>query len=226
MSLTVKCPCGSIHEMPDEWAGKRGKCPDCGRVLAVPRPRAQRRPAPTPKPDKPEERKEPSVDIPKPMEDEDFVPFEMKDPEESEFADGLQTEQTKQGKEEAVKMEGGVVSFKCACGKALRAPLDKVGMKAKCPRCHQAIEVPKPPVKTDADEVFEYASEEDSGVTQCANCGADMQKGAIVCVQCGTNKISGEKVDTKVGDEAFADEQKGLKDVLGKVAFWKKKTAG
>ena len=66
-------------------------------------------------------------------------------------------------------------------------------------------------------------SEEALEILQCANCGADLKKGAIICVQCGTNKISGEQITTKVGDEAFADEQKGLKDILGKVAFWKKK---
>jgi hypothetical protein len=46
MPLTVHCPCGKQFQVPDEWAGKRGKCKVCGRELSVPVPsrREERKP--------------------------------------------------------------------------------------------------------------------------------------------------------------------------------------
>ncbi|MBI5369251.1 MAG: hypothetical protein HZA54_19600, partial [Planctomycetes bacterium] len=33
--VTVKCSCGQRLVVPDSVVGKRGKCPKCGRVLAL-----------------------------------------------------------------------------------------------------------------------------------------------------------------------------------------------
>lgn len=44
MSIPVSCPCGKHLHAKDELAGKRAKCPACGRSLQV--PAAQARPAP------------------------------------------------------------------------------------------------------------------------------------------------------------------------------------
>lgn len=36
MSIEVQCPCGKSLNAPDDYAGKRVKCPVCGELLAVP----------------------------------------------------------------------------------------------------------------------------------------------------------------------------------------------
>src|SRR5687768_9991495 len=38
MSITWHCECGKSGKVPDEKAGKKGKCPACGRVIQVPLP--------------------------------------------------------------------------------------------------------------------------------------------------------------------------------------------
>jgi hypothetical protein len=40
--IQVRCPnaaCAKVHLVKDRWAGKRGTCPACGAVIAVPAPR-------------------------------------------------------------------------------------------------------------------------------------------------------------------------------------------
>jgi hypothetical protein len=46
MAIRVPCPCGKVSEVPDDWAGRKGRCRDCGSVLSVPGGRGERRPAP------------------------------------------------------------------------------------------------------------------------------------------------------------------------------------
>ncbi len=43
MSVQARCNCGYRMELPDEWAGRQGRCPQCGRVLNIPikRPSAE-----------------------------------------------------------------------------------------------------------------------------------------------------------------------------------------
>lgn len=38
MSISVACRCGKKYRVRDEMAGKRAKCPACGKVFTVPRP--------------------------------------------------------------------------------------------------------------------------------------------------------------------------------------------
>jgi hypothetical protein len=38
MSIVVTCTCGKRLQVPDQLAGKRGKCAGCGNVLAIPAP--------------------------------------------------------------------------------------------------------------------------------------------------------------------------------------------
>jgi RsiW-degrading membrane proteinase PrsW (M82 family) len=47
MSIEVNCNCGKSLKAPDAAAGKKGRCPGCGEVLAIPL-RAQRAPSTTP----------------------------------------------------------------------------------------------------------------------------------------------------------------------------------
>jgi tetratricopeptide (TPR) repeat protein len=41
--LDVYCQCGATLNLPEEWAGKKGKCPACGGVVSI--PAVQQRPA-------------------------------------------------------------------------------------------------------------------------------------------------------------------------------------
>lgn len=79
--VEVKCECGTRLRLADEWAGKQGRCPRCGTVLAIPalaspppehvppehvppEPRRTARTAEPPPPDA--ERKRPDAAIPAP----------------------------------------------------------------------------------------------------------------------------------------------------------------
>lgn len=46
MAIEVKCDCGALFQAKDEWAGRRAKCPKCGRVLTVPDRQAALPPVP------------------------------------------------------------------------------------------------------------------------------------------------------------------------------------
>ena len=41
MAIEVRCQCGRVGRARDEFAGKRGQCPSCGRVLLVPQRSAE-----------------------------------------------------------------------------------------------------------------------------------------------------------------------------------------
>ena len=117
-----------------------------------------------------------------------------------------------------MKVQDNVLSFKCTCGKALRAPVSKAGKMAKCPGCKKPVTIPSPP-EEEPEPVFEYASE-DAEIFECPNCGQKMDKASIICVKCGTHRITGDTMETKTGDDALANEKGALKKALGKVSFW------
>ncbi len=54
MSIEFHCDCGQKIAVPDQMAGKKGKCPGCGNVLDVPQPHAEPIPVATAAPDDPE----------------------------------------------------------------------------------------------------------------------------------------------------------------------------
>jgi tetratricopeptide (TPR) repeat protein len=52
MFVQVKCSCGYFMQLPENWAGKQGRCPQCSRVLNIPaaRPMASTKGTPRPAP--------------------------------------------------------------------------------------------------------------------------------------------------------------------------------
>src|SRR5262245_21262345 len=44
MAVNVRCGCGYFMQLPDNWAGKQGRCPQCGQVLSIPNLRATAQP--------------------------------------------------------------------------------------------------------------------------------------------------------------------------------------
>ncbi|RMF39255.1 MAG: zinc-ribbon domain-containing protein [Planctomycetota bacterium] len=41
MAIKLKCKCGQILKVPDQMAGKAGKCPKCKQVIKIPTPKPQ-----------------------------------------------------------------------------------------------------------------------------------------------------------------------------------------
>ena len=49
MPIAVKCDCGRTTSAADEFAGRKGKCPGCGAIVAIPVPELVEAPAPAKK---------------------------------------------------------------------------------------------------------------------------------------------------------------------------------
>ncbi len=77
------------------------------------------------------------------------------------------------------------IRIKCSCGKVLRAPDDAAGKKAKCPGCGKVIAIP-----ASEEPVPEEPPAEETVL--CAECGAEVEEGAVVCMQCGYNFDTGQ----------------------------------
>ncbi len=60
MSIQFTCPCGKSFRVPDDAAGKRGKCSQCGNIIVVPQPE----PEAEPEPDEPLPQTRPSESFP------------------------------------------------------------------------------------------------------------------------------------------------------------------
>jgi hypothetical protein len=58
MAIPVTCECGRKINLPDEYAGKKGKCPECGATIPIP---ARPEPAPAKEPPKEESFPEPEA---------------------------------------------------------------------------------------------------------------------------------------------------------------------
>ena len=78
------------------------------------------------------------------------------------------------------------IEFSCpSCGQTLEAPEDMAGEVVECPGCQQQIAVP---ASSEAGS--------DAGA-QCPNCGADVEKDAVLCVSCGYHIKLGKMIDTE-----------------------------
>lgn len=128
------------------------------------------------------------------------------------------------------------------CQAVFRVPGEKVAAAAARDRVEPPAPPPagpqKPPPKYKQEELdewnvpedFEYtfSDEEDPSAARCVYCGADMRPGDVLCMQCGYNRKLGQKITTKTGDDAFADEESSRSTtgiVIGGleipwVAFW------
>ncbi len=45
MTFSMRCPCGKKLQVPQQYAGKRVKCPGCGKALQIPSGRSEKAPA-------------------------------------------------------------------------------------------------------------------------------------------------------------------------------------
>jgi hypothetical protein len=75
MAIPVTCECGREINLPDEYAGKKGKCPECGATIPIP---ANAKPAPAKEPPPGLEVKEPSEKEPEPKAKPAGIPVKKK----------------------------------------------------------------------------------------------------------------------------------------------------
>jgi len=259
--IVVVCGCGMRHELPDEWAGKSGRCPKCKRVMHVPaaEPDAKKQGAP-------EAREEITHEAPTGIAHDDALPIQKADnaggdagtphrprsASDAPPADQMKVQGTSvhfdamdPDKAAEVKFEYQEVSdedvgktpqelaekpdkirFRCKCGKVLVAPADRAGAKVRCPKCRKVLKVPDlETTEKKADEVRGHFGYEARGAQTehiCDACGAFMKPGSLICIDCGTHKMSGEKLATAIGDDAF----RGEGGLLSSLKFWKRKQHG
>jgi len=79
------------------------------------------------------------------------------------------------------------ITFKCQCGKVLRAREELAGKRVKCPGCHQPVTIPAaaPPQGTTPAQAAAPAK------ATCPNCGAELIPNAAICVNCGQSVKAG-----------------------------------
>ena len=138
MAIKFLCPgCKKVMSVPDEFAGKKGKCSHCGNVVTVPaptRPVTAFTPAlpKPPTPPRPAPAKRPSG------------PIDL----DAEAAAALRDEP----KPEAAEVASATIDFNCPmCDAELHLPLDLAGKREPCPECRRIIKVPEPAKKDPAN---------------------------------------------------------------------------
>ena len=125
------------------------------------------------------------------------------------------------------------ISVKCRCGAAFKAQDHLAGKRVKCPKCGDAINVPRPQAAPDplrpapaGDDNPLSGLLEEAGVKPvasgptCPSCNAEMDPTAVICLECGYNVVSGEFLETYVeleekkrqvgagGDDKMSDADK------------------
>ncbi|MBS0264960.1 MAG: hypothetical protein JSS02_23710 [Planctomycetes bacterium] len=134
------------------------------------------------------------------------------------------------------------IEFHCPhCGKLLRTPDNKSGVKANCPGCQEMVTVPQPqaedrpadeylPVATPESETSHTAEEDLDDTKPCPMCGATIKKLAKKCRFCGevlsvSQKRAGVWNHTEIDmGEVFETTWKIYKKqfglILGGVIIW------
>jgi hypothetical protein len=82
------------------------------------------------------------------------------------------------------------ITFRCSCGKKLRAPDGSEGKQTRCPVCQAVVPIPGPELGFAEGEVEEAGlgapSPEDDEVLLCPNCHLQLEPDAALCINCGT----------------------------------------
>ena len=131
MAIRFLCGhCKKVVNVKDEFAGKRGKCPHCQKIVLVPVPSA-RPPASAEKPAAPAPPKKPPAPTtappPPPTDAEALAAAALADEPKPEAAAPT------------------AIDFTCPmCDAQLHMPLSEAGKRTPCPECKRIIKVPEP----------------------------------------------------------------------------------
>lgn len=127
MPITFTCSCGTSITVPDNLAGKQGKCKKCGKMLTAPAKAGSGSGAGAKK-------GAPAV---VPSADATIS-------EEGEA--NVDTEDDEGGQKSGPGLRKGVVKFKCPqCKIELKVPLHLAGGRGKCRKCGASFVSPVPP---------------------------------------------------------------------------------
>ena len=82
------------------------------------------------------------------------------------------------------------ITFRCSCGKKLRAPDGTEGKQTRCPVCQAVVPIPGPELNFANGEVEEAGlgapSPEDDEELTCPHCHLALEPDAVLCINCGT----------------------------------------
>jgi DNA-directed RNA polymerase subunit RPC12/RpoP len=162
MPIPFHCDCGKKLQAKAEFAGKKLRCPGCGKVLTIPAaPAATPPPAPAPAPPPPPARRVAAPTVPPPAEvlgvaETEGAPAPAPPPPlppaRRVAAPPVPTPAEAPGVAETEgappRPSPAVVHFVCNCGRRLKARKEDVGESIDCPECGRALVVPP----TDTEE--------------------------------------------------------------------------
>ncbi|NQT86949.1 hypothetical protein HQ560_09305 [bacterium] len=78
------------------------------------------------------------------------------------------------------------ITFKCACGKKLRAPDGSSGKQTRCPVCQEVVTIPDSDLHFAADELPETLPDgRDNEELTCPGCHLQVESDAVLCINCG-----------------------------------------
>ncbi len=148
MSIPFGCACGKKLHAKDEFAGKKMRCPGCGKVLTIPKPSD---PATDPKPAPPRvTRTAPSAPPPtrRVTKASDPAPpprvTRAPDPPPRPAAASNNQDPPPDVPAAAPSPPPGpaLVNFPCSCGRRLKARQQDAGGEIDCPNCGRALLIP------------------------------------------------------------------------------------
>ncbi len=117
MSVRFNCACGTAIEVPDEFAGRRGRCPKCHAVVTVPSVNK-------------------TVKITS-GDDKDAI----SNGKQNNQAVSEKVTAQPAGVEEGVKDASLVIRMKCECGNDIIVAKQLEGRRAKCKKCGRVLKI-------------------------------------------------------------------------------------
>ncbi|MCC6416798.1 MAG: hypothetical protein IT429_00960 [Gemmataceae bacterium] len=129
MPISFGCTCGKQLQAKDEFAGKRMKCPGCGRILTIPGSPATPPPEPEPEPPILQIARRPAP----PFEEPPLLHLVRHEPPPAAAAPAPSV----------LPAPGRVlVGFVCICGRRMKSFHEHAGEEVECPDCGRELTVP------------------------------------------------------------------------------------
>lgn len=99
-----------------------------------------------------------------------------------------------------------------SCSASFKAKDELAGRRVKCPKCKQAITIPKPNLTPQVaggyNPLLDLLEDEDVRAVArgpvCGNCGMEVTPGSVICIDCGFNLETGSQLETEIEEDDFA----------------------